>query len=514
MNLPARNPDPDHETVPARRAPRTYAIQRPSVSASLGERRLPSSTYDEEAPVFELANLWIAAGFPWRAIKRHRRLATMMFAGLLSLVGVAIAVTPRHYMIETKFFAEKNFVMPALGNPKRAVPTESDSPTRLAAEAVMKRANLLEIMRQTQLMDSWDELRSPLGKVRDVVVEAVKGPLLEEDRLEAMLGFLEKRIWVETDDGTVTIGLDWPNAAIGYRIVQTAQQNFFEQRHASELSLIGESVGILEGHVASSQRAIQEALAQINAALPKRVAPKTDEPEALSARPSAPSAAVLTVQSELRTVQQTLADLTASRSQRLVAAQGRLQELRASYGSAHPDVTAAEENIRAIEAPSPQIAQLRAREAAVLSRLTALGGRASQSAASLEPSFARAALERLTRTSVDSQEAPEVTFARSRLKIATSAYEDLLDRLEGARIELETARAAFKYRYSVIKPARIPKEPKKPTVALLLVGGVILAVLATLFTVVMLDFGGGRVLEPWQVDRQLGLPVLADVKRR
>ena len=514
MNLPVRNPDPENETVPARRAPRTYAIQRPGLSTSLGERRRPPS-YDDDAPVFELANLRIAAGFPWRSVKRHRRLATIMFLGLLTLVGLAIAVTPRHYLVETKFFAEKNFVMPALGNPKRAVPNESDSPTRLAAEAVMKRANLLEIMRQTKLMDSWDELRSPLGKVRDLVMQTVKGPPSEEDRVEAMLGLLEKRIWVQTEDATVTIGLDWPNAALAYRIVQTAQQNFFEQRHASELALIGESVGILEGHVASSQRAIQEALAQINAALPTRPSPRTGEPATPApAATAAPSAAVLSLQSELRTVQQTIADLTASRSQRLVAAQGRLQELRASYGSAHPDVTAAVENIRAIEAPSSQIAELRSREAAVLSRLTALGGRVVPSSAALEPSLTRAALERLTRPSADSQEAPEVTFARSRLKIATSSYEDLLDRLEGARIELETARAGFKYRYSVIKPARIPKEPKKPTVLLLLVGGAILAVLATLFTVVMLDFGGGRVLESWQVDRQLGLPVLADVKRR
>ncbi len=513
MNLPARNDDSDSERSLARRAPRTYAIQRPGQSASLGERR-PSS-YEEEAPVFELANLQIAAGFPWRSVKRHRRLATQLFVGLLTLVGIAIAITPKHYLIETKFFAEKNFVMPALGNPKRAVPTESDSPTRLAAEAVLKRANLLEIMRQTKLMDAWDELRSPLGKVRDLIVAAIKGPPTEEDRVEAMLGFIEKRMYVESAEGTVTIGLDWPSATIGYRIVQTAQQNFFEQRHASEISLIGESVGILEGHVASSQRAIQEALAQINAALPRRGAARVVEPVAMApAAPAAPSAAVLALQAELRTVQQTIADIATSRSQRLLAAQARLQELRATFGSAHPDVTAAEENVKAIELPSPQIGELRTREAAAVSRLTALGWRDGQVAAGGAPSFERAALERLTRPSVDSQEAPEVTFAKSRLKIATSDYEDLLDRLEGARIEMETARAAFKYRYSVIKPARIPKEPKKPKVALLIVGGFILAVLATLFTVVMLDFGSGRVLEPWQVDRQLGLPVLADVKRR
>ncbi len=261
MHLPARSTPPEGDNQPpvALTSSRTYAMQRPMPSA-LGDPRNP--VYQDDAPVFVLANLRVAAGFPQRALGRHKKAAIALFASLLALVALAIAITPKHYMIETRFFAEKNFVMPALGNPKRVVPTESDSPTRLASEAVKKRTNLMEIVRQTKLMASWDAMRSPLGKTKDYVMERLKGPMTDSDRLEAMLGMLEKRMWVYTNDGTVTIGLDWPEPALGYRIVQAAQQNFFEQRHASEVSLIGESIGILEGHVASSQVSIQEALAQ------------------------------------------------------------------------------------------------------------------------------------------------------------------------------------------------------------------------------------------------------------
>ena len=510
MNLPARSKPSDGDATPAPRSPRTYPIQRDSGSR-FGDR---PAMYDDETPVFELANLRIAAGFPWRAVRRHRRLAWSLLGGLLALIAVAVLVTPRHYIIETRFFAEKNFVMPALGNPKRAVPTESDSPTRLAAEAVMRRTNLMEIARQTKLMESWDELRSPLGKVKDFVFASAGFPMTDADRLDAMIGLLEKRMTVTSDEGTVSIKLDWSNPTIGFRMVEAAQQNFFEQRHASEIALIGESIGIIEGHVTSSQRAIQEALAQINAFVAKRPAAPAPPVVAMPAAPAAPSVALVALQSELRTVQQTISDITSSRSQRLTAAQARLAELRGVYGSAHPDITVAEENIRAIEQPSSQLTELRSRESAVLARIAAAGGRAAAAPAGFEPSFAREALERLTRVTVDSQEAPEVTFARSRLKIATDKYEELLDRLEGARIELETARAAFKYRYSVITPAKIPKKANKPNVPLLIIGGSILAVMATLFAVTMLDFGGGRVLEPWQVDRQLGLPVLAEIQRR
>jgi hypothetical protein len=39
----------------------------------------------------------------------------------------------------------------------------------------------------------------------------------------------------------------------------------------------------------------------------------------------------------------------------------------------------------------------------------------------------------------------------------------------------------------------------------------VLATLLAVFVAVAVDVGGGRVLEPWQVERVLGLPVLAEV---
>jgi hypothetical protein len=122
------------------------------------------------------------------------------------------------------------------------------------------------------------------------------------------------------------------------------------------------------------------------------------------------------------------------------------------------------------------------------------------------------AWERMARGSTDSLEDPRITYARSRLKIATTNYEEMLDRLEGARIELETARAAFKYRYTVTAPPQFPKRPRSPNVPLILVGGVILAGMLALFVVTALDVAGGKFVEAWQVERSLGLRVLGQVR--
>jgi uncharacterized protein involved in exopolysaccharide biosynthesis len=512
MSIPARSNQPDHNPSSMVPSSRPYAVQRGGTTPT--EVMRPVQT--DESPIFVLANVKVAAGFPLRALKRHRKLSIAIPAVILTIVAVVIAVSQKHYFLETRFFAEKNFVMPALSNPRRAVTSESDSPTRLAAEAVMRRTNLLEIVRQTQLMSQWDKVRSPLGKLKDAITMKLSGPPKESQRLQSMIGMLEKRMWVTTNEGTVTIGLDWPDPVVGTRIVQTAQQNFFEQRHASEVSLIGESIGILESYVAASQSSIQAAVGQINAALPRRAAvPQPFVQRQVSARPVSP--AVLALQSELKATQQSISDISSIRAQRLSALQTRLTELRGMYGPAHPDVIQTEENIRALSEPSPQIATLSEQEKSIRDKLAAQGASdvsPTAAAASLEPMLARQALEQLTRVAVDSQEAPEVTFARSRLKIATADYEDLLGRLEGAKIEMETARAAFKYRYSVITPAAIPDTPSSPKIPKLIIGGLIIALVIAVFTAIMLDLSGGKVLEPWQVEIMLGVPVMAEVRRR
>ncbi len=521
MNLPIRSNPPEGESLPVVSGPRSYAIQTSMPGQGGGFGAPPYRAPEEEPPVFVLADLRVAAGFPWRSLRRHRALATWIFSGLLCAVAAAIAVTPKHYRIETSFAAEKNFLMPALGNPKRAIPRESDSPTRLASETVLRRSNLTEIIRQTKLLAAWDQMRSPLGKAKDAVVVAINGPLTDADKLDAYIGLLEKRMTVaSTLEGTVTIELDWPDPLLGYRIVQAAQQNFFEQRHAEEVSLIGESIGILEAKVSESEQAIQSALSQIRTVTPIRSVASAPLPVFGPPRPAAPSAAVTALQAELRSKRQVIDDITASRSARVAALQTRLQEMKGMYGSAHPEVTSTEENLRTLSVPSAQIETLHQEEAAIRARLVAAGGTDGAVAASttreisVEPTFAREALESIARLKADTAESPEVTVAKSRLKIATTAYEDMLDRLEGAKIEMETARAAFKYRYSVITPARIPKKADKPKIPLLVIGGFILSAMLTVFAVIVIDFAGGRVLEAWQVDRQLGLPVIAEVRRR
>jgi uncharacterized protein involved in exopolysaccharide biosynthesis len=510
MNLPARRPDDRAEKVTSYRhaglAPDAawYQVQE----AGFGPSR-------EQEPVFAIAvaEARQMAIFPLRAVARHRLAATLVLLSTLAVTALAVVFLPKHYVVESRILAQPNFVMPALNNPRRSVPSESDAPTRLAGEAVMKQDNLLDIIRTTNLMSTWLATRGPAGKLEDWLRHLLGRELSEKARTDRMVALLRRRMWVIANDGTVTIGVDWTDPQSAYRIAETAQQNFFDQRHASEVAMISESVAILEGHVAETEAAIQEAVAQVNKSggLVRHAAPIR---AASVARPVSPNAGeIASLQSELIAKQRTISDLESARAQRIAALQTTLSELRNNYGPAHPQVVSTMASIRALSGDSPQLTALRADEASLRDRIVALGAQPGASAqpAAPEPALTRVALENMTRGGPDSLENPEVTYAKSRLKMATGDYEDMLQRLEAARIELQTARAAFKYRYTVVTPPQFPTRAAKPRIPILVVGGCFLATILATFVAGALDLGSGRLMERWQVSRRLGLPIIAQV---
>ncbi|HEY1087906.1 MAG TPA: chain-length determining protein, partial [Archangium sp.] len=107
---------------------------------------------------------------------------------------------------------------------------------------------------------------------------------------------------------------------------------------------------------------------------------------------------------------------------------------------------------------------------------------------------------------------PLVEFSRNNLRVAAAKYEELLMRIDSARIEQDTARAAFKYRYSVVRPASVPKKPVKPDLAIVILAAFVLAMGAGVVIGSVRDWWTGRLVEAWQVERALDLPVLSQVK--
>lgn len=505
--------------------PSTRPSEPPPPAAPRPLRTLPGEVPpggpagEQYEPIIDAAHVRDLLAFPLRAVERHRRLALTVGIGMVALTAVAAVVVPRSYGVMTTIVAQKNIVMPALDNPKRTIPAESDAPTKLAAEAVLSRDNLENIVQQTNLLAAWPHLRSPLGMMRERVMTVLRGPLADSERVDLLIETLKTQLWVATNEGTVSIGINaWPDPVSAQRIVQAAQQNFLEQRHSTEMSMIGESIAILERHVESAQESIEQSLTELAQALGPEIHRTADSaPRTPVEPPPRHSAEIAGLQAELTAKRSAIQDVEASRNQALASLHVRLDQLRSQYGPAHPEITATLQDIQEVSGDSPQLLKLRTDAKDLESRLLALGAvpGASSTPSPLEPILARAALERLTRVSgrVDTLEDPRITYSKSRLKIAVANYEDFLDRLEGAQIELETARAAFKYRYTIVTPPEVPRRPMKPNLKVLIGGGLTLAVILAIFAATGLDVVGGRVYEAWQIERQLGLPVFGKVQQ-
>lgn len=475
-------------------------------------------------------------GFVFRGVRRHRLLSLAAFLGVMAL-GVAAAVfLPRSYHAEARLLANNNELIRALGNPRSAL--RSDDPTRAARELIYAHDNLVSLIKQTNLLKAWDETRPVVVKVKDKVVHLFTGEPTEEERVDAMVGLLEKRLQVGTDQQTVTIAIDWHDAQTAYLLVDTAQQNFLETRHVTEMTAISEALSILELHGAQLQKTVDESLRELErvrevrrkGSAPARPPgageappvvierPPEPAPEREPERPSATEQELAQLKFLLNSKKRALADLEDFRSRRVTELTAQLQEQRVQYAEQHPIVLDTLSRIEAMKLDSPQMAQVKADIDQLEQEYKRKGGKAPDSL--IEPSprprpttQRRPASQGPAELSLqDLAYDPLVEFAHNNLRTATAKYEELLMRIDSARIEQDTARAAFKYRYSVVRPASVPKKPEKPNVVMVLVGSFLFALCCALVVGGLRDWLSGRLVEPWQVERALGLPVLSQVK--
>ncbi len=495
-----------------------------------------------EPELFDTLLLRQMTGFVFRGVRRHRLLAALCFVSLVSLGVLAAVLLPRTYHVESRLLANNNDLIRALGNPRSSLPSED--PTRAARELVFAHDNLVSLIKQTNLMKSWEETRPWVVKWKDKFVKAVMPPETQEDRIDAMVGLLEKKLSVTTDQQTVTIAIDWHDAQMAYLLVETAQQNFLETRHVTEMTAISEALSILEMHGGQLQKMVDDALHELERVRDVRrkgagggqtlppvmaegasvtVSPSPPQPRERIERndgpPSASEQELAQLKFLLNSKKRALGDLEDFRTRRVSELTGQLQEQKVQYADAHPIIMDMRQRIQALKQDSPQMNQVKADIDQLEQEYRRKGGKDPD--ALVEPSRSRISYRRLAPqqqvtssalSNAELSEDPLVEFSRNNLRVAAAKYEELLMRIDSARIEQDTARAAFKYRYSVVRPASVPKKPVKPNVAIVIVVASVLALLAALVAGAVRDWLSGRLIEAWQVERTLGVPVISQVK--
>ncbi len=472
----------------------------------------PAGHGGESAELFDLALISSYAMFALHSIWRHKLLFLLVWIGIVAFsLGLMVSL-PKTYQVRTTLEAQRNQVMPALSNPTRAIPTDADAPTRLAAETVQSYDNLVALIQQTEFVKNWPLHRAPLPRLKDALRRILFKEPTYEDQVDNFVYYLREKLWVSTGEGTVTIGIDFPDADLAYRLVDAAKQNFLEARQAADVSSIEEALTILEGRAEQAHQSLTASLQQLQAL--------RDEQEARGgkrARRSAAARAPAPVDQEVsrllaaaQSKRRAIADLEEFRRRRVIELQNRLQEQRASFSESHPAVLDSQQSLEAMRQESPQVAVLKRELAPLEAELKKRGivDQATQGAGLPTPVVIQAALDQ--REDEDSQ----LGYAKEQVRFAFATYNSFLDRIEGAHLELDSARAAFKYRYTVIQPAQRPRRPVKPKPNLVLGASLIAGFALALLSTTLVDLRSRKLLENWQVERQLRLPLIGEVRAR
>jgi hypothetical protein len=469
------------------------------------------------ADLFDYALIRDYLRYALGAARRRKWLVAAVTAGCTALAIVALAVLPKTWKVEAGILAQRNAVIAALGNPGRSMPSEADAPTRAASETILSHDNLVALVKQTALVDRWDSSRAPLLRLKDFLVRAAGKAPTEEDKLDNLVAVLEKKLTVTTGEGTVTIALEWPDGPMCYQLVEAAQQNFLEARHVSEISTIAEAITILEGHAAAVRDVIQQEMEEVQQLRDSKSEAKPKAAPAVRvARAPQVDQDLLQLKLMLQAKRKAIGDLEDFRHRRLAELQAELAKERAVYADQHPVVMNLRQSIESLAVDSPQILSLRKEEQSLKDELARRGvknpdadsGQGAPLPRENEPIATRKITPAPTQGDVD----PVIAYAQSRIQFDSQKYNSLLDRIDSARIELDTARAAFKYRYNVIKPPQAPRKPIKPNSALVLTLGVVAGLALGILGAIAAELRAGRLVEKWQAERILGLPIVADLE--
>ncbi len=503
------------------RAAPTPIAATPELVAAAPRATPPAPPEPEAERLIDVQQIGNYIGFVGRAVLRNRVIAAGTLGLMLAATVAGARFWPKTYEVDARLLLQRNEVMASLVNPGRTISREAESPTHAAEEIVLQRDNLLSLIKETDLVKEWDRSRAGLLRMKDWIYGLFR-PTTDEDRLDAMVGLLEKRLRISaTPEGAVTFNLLWPDGQVAYQMVDRAIQNFLQVRKQNETSAIADSIAILDRSVQTLEAQVSQTMSELPKRRPvvtsvKRPAPN---PAVLPPTPSGPPAELVAraakTKAALDAKVEEVTRLDNLRRQQLAEAQGRLAQATAVYTEGHPTIVALRQNIAQLQREPADLTAARRDAQNLEAEYEAVSGVLQTDRNEAEEATRKAAIAALGAAeplqSIDYGALAGATETNDpislRLKVELSELATVRERANAARAELSSAQAGFKYQYSMIRPPQVPRRPASPNVPAILAAGALASLLMAVVAAVTADMARGRILEPWQVERLVGVPV-------
>jgi len=443
--------------------------------------------------------------FALRAARRRKGLTILVLVACIAVLTTYYMSKTPQYRAETRILAQRQQSLPSIVRSNVA----EDLPTRAASEIIHRRENLLDLANQAGLLEAPPK-SDMLDRLRSMAASGLSGSSGVGEPLDELLDVLDRRLKVDVGEVTIAIQIDWPNPQQAYRIVEGALQNFLEARHVLDVTALDDAIAILQGRAAVAADALAKATEETRRAIQQDAGRSYRTPTNSRSSPPLPRQAsedLARLKSRLDAKERAINDVEQFRRRRLSELQAQYDARRAVYAEAHPEMANLRLDIAALNRDSPQITTLREEERALREEYQARLARERGATGGSQGAFLadqRPPVENL-QAAVEQSE---------RVREARSRYQQISESLNSAQVELDTARAAFKHRYKVIKPAQVSKHPVSPNPLKVFGLGGIASLLFAFAVSAAADWRSGRVLERWQVERGLGLPVIADLRDR
>ncbi|HEY0092947.1 MAG TPA: chain-length determining protein [Archangium sp.] len=477
-----------------------------------------------QAQIFDWEALRDYIGFVKNAVLRHKLLALATFV-VMAALGLALAkFLPRSYYSEASLLPKRASTIAALVNPDRIPaldpdppnplrpPGEVDSVTRSAAQAVMRRENLVALIKRVNLLDRWEATRAPLLRFKDTVMHLLSGRPSEDIKLDAMVGMLEKALVVNTEDGKVAIGITWPDPQLAYELVEAAQQSFLEARQKEDLASITDALTILEEHEKLASENYKKSFLEFEKVfsqimLERRRAVGDPRVGGFNSNQHLAELRFL-----IRAKRRAISDSEEKHNRRLEELNAELVAQRKLYGENHPNIVDIQQRINGLRAQgSPQTTVLLNEEDELTREYSRFGG--GDVPFPDEPMPDPYGLERVLMGILPAiRDNPKAAVSLDELQSRTIVMQQLRKRIDGAKLERDISQASFKYRYTLLTPAEFPRTPVKPNAKVIAIGGILAGLILGVFAALARDVLSGQLLQAWQVRRGLGLPVLAELE--
>jgi hypothetical protein len=167
------------------------------------------------------------------------------------LAALAVsAVRPPVYHGGAELVVLEPTIVHRLANPFAAVPNQSQAAAGLGEE-LMSRDHLVAYVKGTGLVDQWASSRPLPLKLKDRLMEAVRGPLPEKDVLDALVGAVEKKLHVTVEGNHVRIAVEWPTPEGAFGLASAAVTAIREHRETHEVEALEMTATSLEEQLAA-----------------------------------------------------------------------------------------------------------------------------------------------------------------------------------------------------------------------------------------------------------------------